>query len=111
MGLHVGVVRLELYVPGARGLKDKRRAVKSLVDRMHKRFRISVAETDLHELHQRAEIGLAVVTASGAELERLLDQLRRLAEDSTDAVVSCWERLDDVDGFDDDVDDEAGDEP
>ena len=61
MPLHVGVIRLELHIPGARSLKDKRRAVKSLVDRMHHRYRVSVAETDLQDLSRRAELGLAVV--------------------------------------------------
>jgi uncharacterized protein YlxP (DUF503 family) len=91
MGIHVGVVSLELHVPGARGLKDKRRAVRSLVERMHRRFRVSVAETGYHDLHQRAEVSLAVVAADGGELEHLLDELRALAEDTPDAVLLRWQ--------------------
>jgi uncharacterized protein YlxP (DUF503 family) len=93
MAIHVGVVRLELHIPGARSLKEKRRAVKSLVDRMHHRYRVSVAETDLHDLHQRAEVGLAVVAGARGELDHLLDDLRRLAEDSSEALLTSWEEL------------------
>jgi uncharacterized protein YlxP (DUF503 family) len=81
-------------IPGARSLKDKRRTVKSMVDRMHSRMRVSVAETDLHDLHRRAEIGLAVVAASERDLERLLGELQRIAEESPEAVVASWEELD-----------------
>jgi uncharacterized protein YlxP (DUF503 family) len=94
MSLHAAVVRLELMIPGARSLKDKRRTVKSMVDRMHSRMRVSVAETDLHDLHRRAEIGLAVVAASERDLERLLGELLRIAEDAPEAVVASWEELD-----------------
>lgn len=94
MSLHAAVVRLELMIPGARSLKDKRRTVKSLVDRMHRRMRVSVAETDFHDLHRRAEIGLAVVAGSERDLARLLDELQRLAEESPEAVVASWEELD-----------------
>lgn len=93
MAIHVGVVRLELYIPGARSLKDKRRAVKSLVDRMHHRYRVSVAETGFHELHQRAEVAVAVVAAAEAELEHLLGSLRRLSEESNEAMLTAWEEV------------------
>jgi uncharacterized protein YlxP (DUF503 family) len=65
-----------------------------MVDRMHSRMRVSVAETDLHDLHRRAEIGLAVVAASERDLERLLGELQRIAEESPEAVVASWEELD-----------------
>jgi uncharacterized protein len=93
MPIHVGVVRLELHVPGARSLKDKRRAVKSLIERMHRRLRVSVAETGLHDLHQRAEIAIAVVAGSEGEVDHLLDELHRLAEASTEALLIRWEPL------------------
>lgn len=87
----VGLISCELMVPGAEGLKDKRRAVKSLVERMHRRCRVSVAETGLHELHQRAEVSVAVVAGSESELERLLQALRALATDLPEAVVAHWD--------------------
>jgi uncharacterized protein len=87
----VGVISCELMVPGAEGLKDKRRAVKSLVERMHRRCRVSVAETGFHDLHQRAEVTAAVVAGSEGELERLLEALRGLARELPEAVVAHWD--------------------
>lgn len=95
----VGVIRCELMVPGSGSLKDKRRAVRSLVERMHRRVRVSVAETGLRELHQRAEITAAVVAGSEGELERLLAALRALADEVPEAVVASWEEQV-IDGLD-----------
>jgi uncharacterized protein len=91
MTMWLGLVSCELVVPGARSLKEKRRAVRSLVDRMYRRHRVSVAETGLHDLHQRAEISIAVVGRSEAEVERLLASLRGMTDDLHDAAVAHWE--------------------
>jgi len=87
----VGVSVFELHVPGSRGLKEKRKVVKSLIDRIHKRFRVSVAETGHHDLHQRAEISVAVIGQDYADGERLLDALRELVESEPQAMLTSWD--------------------
>lgn len=87
----VAIAVLELHLPSSRSLKDKRRVVKSLIDRLHSRYRVSVAETDHHDLHQRAEIGIAAVGRSGAELDHLMDGLRAVADGEVEAYVVRWE--------------------
>ena len=91
MTMWLGLVTCELVVPGARSLKEKRRSVRSLVDRMYRRHRVSVAETGHHDLHQRAEISIAVVAGSQAEVDRLLASLRGMTDDLHDASVAMWE--------------------
>ena len=86
----VGLGVLELHLPHARDLKSKRRVVKSLVDRLHARFRISAAETACHDLTQRAEIGVAVVARDGVEAQRMLDEVLRLVDSEGEAVVLAW---------------------
>jgi len=67
--LFVALAQLELHLPGARSLKDKRSDVRSLVERLKSRFAVLVVESDHQELHQRA--GLAVVAlATEAEAAR-----------------------------------------
>ncbi len=87
----VGISVLELHLPQARSLKDKRRVVKSLIERLHARHRVSIAETAFHDLHQRAEIGIALVATSESEVEKLLESLRREADAEPEAVVTRWE--------------------
>lgn len=87
----VGIAVCELHLPGVRSLKAKRKIVKSLVERIHRRHRVSVAETNYHDLHQRAEIGLAVVGQSPYEVEALLDSLGRVFDGEMEAMVTRWD--------------------
>jgi hypothetical protein len=88
--MFIGYGALELHLPYATDLKSKRRIVRSLVDRLHVRFRISVAETGDHDLLQRAELGVAVVAGDAATVGRILDEVGRIAESEVEAVVIDW---------------------
>ena len=61
----VAVVRMRISLPGAHSLKDKRRVVKSLKDRLRRQFNVSVAELDHHDVWQTATIGVATMSPDG----------------------------------------------
>jgi uncharacterized protein len=58
----VGVLQLELSIGDAMSLKDKRRVVKSLKDRIGHRHNVSVAEVGALDLHRTAIIAVAMVS-------------------------------------------------
>lgn len=89
--MYVGLGILDLELPHVHDLKAKRRVVRSLIDRLHTRHRISAAETGMQERMQRAEIGVAVVTASEPQAQQILDEVLRLADEESEAVVLGWE--------------------
>ncbi len=91
MPMTVGIVTLELHLPGVRSLKAKRKVIHGLVDRLHARFKVSVAETGFHDLHQRAEIGIAVVGTAPHEVERRMHDMRAIVDSVMDAMVTLWE--------------------
>ncbi|WP_054698098.1 DUF503 domain-containing protein [Syntrophomonas palmitatica] len=66
----------ELHFPYANSLKDKRQLTQGIINRMKKRFNISLAETGFHDLWQRANIGFSVVSNQPAELDHILDAIR-----------------------------------
>ena len=88
----VAIAVVELHIPAARGLKEKRKVIKSLIDRLAHRYRISIAETGLHDLHQRSEIGLAMVGADPAHLGGLMERIREIFETSPEAQLVRWEQ-------------------
>jgi len=59
--LVVGTLRMVLFVQDAHSLKDKRRVLKGIKDRVHNKFRVSVAEVGHHDVWQTAELGFACV--------------------------------------------------
>ena len=71
----VGIVRIQFRLHGNQSLKEKRRVVKSLVEKSRHRFNAAVAEVEDQDVHQRATLGAAVVGNDGRVLNAVLDHL------------------------------------
>jgi uncharacterized protein len=71
----VGLLTMEIMVPASGSLKDKRRAVKGLKDRIRSRFNVSVAEVGETELWQRATIAVACVSNDRPHINGVLDKV------------------------------------
>ncbi len=71
----VGVLQIEVTVPDAMSLKDKRRVVRSLKDRIAHRHNVSIAEVGALDEHRRAIIGMAMVSNDSRYVEGALSKL------------------------------------
>lgn len=76
----VGVLQVELVIDGSRSLKDKRRVVSSLKDRLHREHQVSVAEVGAQDNHRTAVLGI-VMAASDARycqsaMDKMVDKIR-----------------------------------
>jgi uncharacterized protein YlxP (DUF503 family) len=58
----IGILQIEIAIPEADSLKDKRRAVLSLKDRIANGHNVSVAEVDALDEHRRSILGVAMVS-------------------------------------------------
>lgn len=87
----IAISIFELHLPQARSLKQKRKVLRSLIDRVHRRFRVSIAETDYHDLHQRTEVSIAAVAQNDSDAQRLMDAIRELIDREHDAVLAYWQ--------------------
>jgi uncharacterized protein YlxP (DUF503 family) len=76
----VGLLTLELHIPDAQSLKDKRQVVRSLKDRLRRHFNVAVAELEYQDVWSRAIIG--VVTLSNAE-QHVEESLQLVLEDAS----------------------------
>lgn len=83
----IGVIGWDLEVLGCQSLKEKRRVVKSLKDRLHNRHNISVAETGHHELWQRAELTGCVVGTDRRQVDSVLSSADRLVSGDARARI------------------------
>jgi len=90
--MHVGVVSLELAVYEAASLKDKRRVVKSLKDRLRSRFNASVAEVDHLDARQRATVAVAMVSNEARHVHVGLDQVVDFVRASGAASLVGYEK-------------------
>jgi uncharacterized protein len=90
--VHLAAVSIELHVPESRSLKAKRAALKPIVEGVRRRYRVSAAEVDHHDMWQRAGIGVAAVAASEAHVRDILDEVERFVWSFPDVEVTRCER-------------------
>jgi uncharacterized protein len=76
----IGVRSWELHLVGAHSLKDKRSVLKSLKDRLHNEFNVSVAETAHHDSWQHAELTACLVATDRRHAESVLSAVDRFVE-------------------------------
>ncbi|HEY2460851.1 MAG TPA: DUF503 domain-containing protein [Candidatus Acidoferrum sp.] len=78
----VGLLTLELHIPDAQSLKDKRQVLRSLKDKLRRSHNVAVAELEHHDAWQRSVVG--VVTLANEEkyvnevLQKVLDEADRI---------------------------------
>lgn len=87
--MFVATVRIELHLPYAASLKDKRQVLNRLKDRM-KNVGAAVAEVDHADLWQRAALGVAIVAGDAEVLAGRLSALREIVDRQEDAHVLDW---------------------
>ncbi len=89
---------LRLRIPAARSLKDKRAALRPVLDRARARLPVSVAETGDQDDLRFATIGVAVAASSPSRAEAAVDELERLVWSRPDLdVVEVTRRWLDLD--------------
>ena len=79
----VATARIVLAIPGCRSLKEKRRYVKGLVEKVRSRFGVACAEVGSQDRWGQAVLGVACVSTSSSHATRVLQ-----------AVVSLMDRAD-----------------
>lgn len=85
------LLELELHLPDNVDLKGKRKELQSLKANLQRRFGATVAETDHHDLWQRATLAAALVARERRGLEENADALQRFVDARFGDWVT-WER-------------------
>jgi uncharacterized protein YlxP (DUF503 family) len=83
----IGLLTLELHFPGARSLKDKRQALRSLETRVRNRHNVSLAEVEHQDLWQRARLAVVAVNTDLGHLESTLSAVAGEAATARDVLL------------------------
>lgn len=76
-----GLLQLELHLPAAQSLKQKRSVIKSLKDRLRSRYNISVAEVGHMDKWQRATLAIAMVSNDRNHLESRFESISHFIDE------------------------------
>jgi len=84
--MYVGVLQFDLLIRDSRSLKDKRRVVRSIKDRLHRRQLVGVAEVGDPDILNLARIAITCAgrdgTGVGNRLDRISAALRLMVLDA-----------------------------
>jgi uncharacterized protein YlxP (DUF503 family) len=86
--LFISLLTIELMIPWARSLKDKRSAVRGLKDRLRSRFNASVAEVGYQDKWQRAVLAVCTIGNDRRQLESDMARVRQLCEEAQDLQIA-----------------------
>jgi uncharacterized protein len=89
---------IELEIPHAQSLKDRRQVLRSMKDKLRHGFKLSIAELDDGIVWNRATLGVAVISSSTSYLTGQLQQIdqavhRHAAQLSAEVLDSYAEVL------------------
>ena len=85
--MFIAVLRIDLGIPGARSLKDRRQVVKSLKERLINKFGVACAEVGERESWVRAALGISLVCPDRETLVEMVDELKRYVRQDPGALV------------------------
>jgi len=92
MAAKIAIITVNLFIPGAHSLKDKRRALHRIKDTLAHRFNVSISETDFLNKWQQAQLTLAMVSGDVSHLDSITQALKRkLDELCTEVEIESLE--------------------
>ena len=75
--MEVGILQFTVRIRGSRSLKEKRRVIRSIKEKLRARYNVSVAEVDDQDLWQKGTLGL---TTCGNDSKRIASELQKIVE-------------------------------
>ena len=85
--MRVAALRVELRLPAAQSLKEKRAVLRPVLEGIRKMGSYSVAEVDGHDFWQRCTLGIAIAARDGRSLDMHIDKLRRYLDSRTEVEL------------------------
>jgi hypothetical protein len=86
--LLVVVLDLELFLPYSKSLKDKRSAIKSLIEHAKSRNNLSILEADYNDLWQRSRIIISSIASDTGTCDRFIGKMRSFFSSKEDVVMT-----------------------
>lgn len=86
-------MKLHLYLPGVTSLKEKRRLIKSLLDKVKNKYNVAAAEVQEQDLWQRSVIGVVSVSNDRKSIEKRFTSIIDLADKKSGIELMKSEKI------------------
>jgi uncharacterized protein YlxP (DUF503 family) len=86
--MRVGVCKIELFISESFSLKDKRRVMNSIKQKLRNRFNVSIIEIPVNSQWKRGDLGISCVGLDEGGVRSTMDQIIRFIEEDDRFEVS-----------------------
>ena len=83
----IGLLTLEIYIPYSHSLKEKRKTLNKIKDRLKKKFNVAFAELEYQNKWQRTKIGLATLNTQKMMVEKIFQKIVREIEENIEGEI------------------------
>jgi uncharacterized protein YlxP (DUF503 family) len=83
----IGFLSLEIYIPYSHSLKEKRKTLSGLKDRLKNRYNVAFAELEYHKKWQRTKIGMVTLNNQKMLIDNLFNKIIADAEENIDGHI------------------------
>jgi len=83
----IGFLAMEIFLPYSQSLKDKRRVLNALRDRVRGRFNAAFAELDFQDKWQRSRIGIVTLNSQKGLVDEVLQKICRDVEENLEGEI------------------------
>lgn len=92
-GAHILFIEIELHIPYAHSLKQKRQPVSSLKKKLQNKFNASIAEIDGLEEWQRTVLGVVMVSNDKIYLEQQASKIEKILIEEVDMELLKYSKV------------------
>lgn len=86
--MFIAALSVALHFDQSRSLKEKRRLLKSIIERVKQRFNVSILEVADQDLWQKATIGITYLALSHYQAKKQAFAIRKFIESLNKATLS-----------------------
>ena len=84
----LGVCTIELYIPGANSLKDKRKVIKSIIQRIRNKYKVSICELYEQDIWRRAVLGISCISNDKNIIFKTFSGIEKFIEEGGELQIS-----------------------
>ncbi len=75
----IGLMKLHLHIPHAKTLKERRRAMRSFIEKAKNKHNVSIAEINESVRVNEGHVGIAFISNSESAIKALFDDIEKIA--------------------------------
>lgn len=84
----IGLLSIILFLPSSRSLKDKRRLIKGMIEKIKNRYNVSISELDHHDLWQKSKICIAYIAKNQPGIEKTFQKIEGFIESNPEIIIA-----------------------